>query len=124
MKFRNFTYDEFDSPLQEGSGQLMSNQLIAMLDDARDLAGVSFYITSGFRVEADIERLAKQGYKVSRNSSHLKGLAADIACIGSTERYNMIDALMQVGFNRIGIANSFIHVDIDPDKPAFMIWTY
>ena len=124
MKFRNFTYGEFDSPLQEGSGQLMSNQLISMLDDARDLAGVAFEITSGYRIEADLDRLRKQGYKVSRNSSHLKGLAADIACMGSTDRYNMLDALMKVGFNRIGIADTFIHVDIDQDKPAFMIWTY
>lgn len=124
MKFKNFSYDEFDSPLQEGSGQLMSDELISMLDHARDLAGVPFKITSGYRIEADIDRLKKQGYKVSRNSSHLKGLAADIACMGSTDRYNMLDALLKVGFNRIGIADTFIHVDIDPDKPTFMIWTY
>jgi zinc D-Ala-D-Ala carboxypeptidase len=123
MKFRNFSYDEFDSPLQEGSGQLMSNELITMLDDARDLAGVSFKITSGFRVESDIQRLKKAGYKVSAKSSHLKGLAADIACDNST-RYNILDSLLKVGFNRIGIANSFIHVDIDPDKTPFTIWTY
>jgi zinc D-Ala-D-Ala carboxypeptidase len=124
MKFKNFSYDEFDSPLQEGSGQLMSNELISMLDDARELAGVPFKITSGYRIEADIERLKKAGYKVSRNSSHLKGLAADIACIGTGDRYNMLDALMKVGFNRIGIADTFIHVDIDPYKPLYSIWTY
>jgi zinc D-Ala-D-Ala carboxypeptidase len=123
MKFRNFSYDEFDSPLQEGSGQLMSDELITMLDDARDLAGVSFKITSGYRVEADIQRLKKAGYKVSAKSSHLKGLAADIACDNST-RFKILDSLLKVGFNRIGIANSFIHVDIDPDKPPFTIWTY
>ena len=123
MKFRNFSYDEFDSPLQEGSGQLMSNELITMLDDARDLAGVTFKITSGFRVESDIQRLKKAGYKVSAKSSHLKGLAADIACDNST-RFKILDSLLKVGFNRIGIANSFIHVDIDPDKPPFTIWTY
>jgi uncharacterized protein YcbK (DUF882 family) len=124
MKFKNFSYDEFDSPMQEGSGQLMSNELIKMLDAARDLAGVPFKITSGYRVEADIERLRKAGYKVSKNSSHLKGLAADIACTNSSDRFNMLDALLKVGFNRIGIANTFIHVDIDPDKPPFAIWTY
>ena len=123
MKFKHFNYDEFDSPLQEGSGQLMSNEFIGMLDAARDLAGVPFKITSGYRIEADIERLRKAGYKVSKNSSHLKGLAADIAC--STEiRYNMLESLLKVGFNRIGIADTFIHVDIDPDKPPFIIWTY
>jgi hypothetical protein len=59
MKFRNFSYDEFDSPLQEGSGQLVSDELISLLDHARDLAGVPFKITSGYRVEADIYRLKK-----------------------------------------------------------------
>ena len=123
MKFTYFNYDEFDSPLQEGSGQLMSNEFIGMLDAARDLAGVPFKITSGYRIEADIERLRKAGYKVSNTSSHLKGLAADIAC--NTEiRYNMLDSLLKVGFNRIGIADTFIHVDIDPDKTPFVIWTY
>jgi uncharacterized protein YcbK (DUF882 family) len=124
MKFKYFNYDEFDSPLQEGSGQLMSNELIKMLDAARELSGVPFKITSGYRVEADIERLRKAGYKVSKNSSHLKGLAADIACTNSSDRFNMLNALLKVGFSRIGIANTFIHVDIDKDKPAFAIWTY
>lgn len=124
MKFRNFTYDEFDSPLQEGSGQLMSNEFLSMLDHARDLAGVPFKITSGYRIEADLERLRKQGYKVSPNSSHLKGLAADIACTDSADRFNIIDALLSVGFSRIGIADTFIHVDIDLDKPLYSIWTY
>lgn len=123
MKFQYFSYDEFDSPLQEGSGQLMSDELISMLDHARDLAGVEFKITSGYRIEADIYRLKKAGYKVSSKSSHLKGLAADIACNNST-RYNILESLLKVGFNRIGIGSTFIHVDIDPDKPPFTIWTY
>ena len=123
MKFKYFSYDEFDSPLHEGSGQLMSDELISMLDNARDLAGVEFKITSGYRIEADIDRLKKAGYKVSSKSSHLKGLAADIACNNST-RYNILESLLKVGFNRIGIGSTFIHVDIDPDKPPFMIWTY
>ena len=29
-----------------------------------------------------------------------------------------------VGFTRIGIANSFIHVDLDFDKSQNVIWTY
>ena len=31
---------------------------------------------------------------------------------------------MQVGFNRIGIADTFIHVDDDKDKSQQVIWTY
>jgi len=35
MKFKYFTYDEFDSPDLEGSGKNMSDELISMLDIAR-----------------------------------------------------------------------------------------
>lgn len=119
-----FNYYEFDSPLQEGSGQLMDKGFLFMLNNARHIANIPFKITSGFRVEADIERLKKEGYKVSPNSSHLKGYAADIAVQSSNARFLIIDSLLKAGFTRIGIANKFIHVDNDPDKPANVIWTY
>jgi len=119
-----FKYHEFDSPLQQGSGQLMDKGFLYMLNNARHIANIPFEITSGYRIEADIERLEKEGYKVSRNSSHLKGLAADIACTDSVTRYIIIDALLKAGFNRIGIAKTFIHVDNDLDKAQFCIWTY
>jgi uncharacterized protein YcbK (DUF882 family) len=119
-----FKYHEFDSPLQEGSGQLMDKGFLYMLNNARHIADIPFEITSGYRIEADIERLEKEGYKVSRNSSHLKGLAADIACTDSVSRYIIIDALLKAGFNRIGIAKTFIHVDNDLDKAQNCIWTY
>ena len=35
MKFKYFTYGEFDSPDSVGSGKLVSNELISMLDVAR-----------------------------------------------------------------------------------------
>lgn len=122
MKY--FRYHEFDSPLQEGSGQLMDKYFLEMLDNARGIAGIPFTITSGFRIEQDIDRLLDAGYKVSRNSSHLKGLAVDIATPSSQHRYIIIDALLKAGFNRIGIADTFVHVDADLDKAPFVIWTY
>lgn len=118
-----FTYDEFDSPLQDGSGQLMDKGFLYMLNSARHIAGVPFRITSGFRIEQDIERIEKAGYKVSKNSSHLKGLAADIACEDGLNRLKIVSALLEAGFKRIGIAKTFIHCDTDPDKPN-AIWTY
>jgi uncharacterized protein YcbK (DUF882 family) len=119
-----FKYHEFDSPLQQGSGQLMDKGFLYTLNQARHIAGIPFEITSGFRIEADIERLEKAGYKVSKNSSHLKGIAADIACTDSVSRYIIIDALLKAGFTRIGIAKTFIHVDNDLDKAQNCIWTY
>ena len=118
-----FRYHEFDSPLQQGSGQLMQPSFLHMLNQARHYAGIPFEITSGFRIEADIERLEKAGYKVSKNSSHLKGYAADIACESGSDRLKIVQALLEAGFTRIGIAKTFIHCDNDPDK-LDSIWTY
>lgn len=119
-----FRSHEFDSPLQQGSGQLMQPSTLYMLNNARHIAGIPFTITSGFRIEADIDRLLDAGYKVSRNSSHLKGYAVDIATPSSEHRYKILSALIEAGFNRIGIADTFIHADNDPDKPKNVIWKY
>jgi uncharacterized protein YcbK (DUF882 family) len=122
MKF--FNYSEFDSPDELGSGKNMSPKILEMLDLAREKYDKPIKITSGYRTKAYNQDLKKRGYKASPNSSHLKGLAVDIACIDSKSRFELLDILLDVGFNRIGIASSFIHADIDTDKTCNVIWTY
>jgi len=114
-----FKLKEFDSPDEPGSGFNMSEEILHMLDVARKIYGKSMRVTSGFRTESHNKKV---GGVVS--SSHLKGLAADIACSESRNRFEMIKALLEVGFNRIGVASTFIHVDIDKGKSQNVIWTY
>lgn len=121
---KHFTYTEFDSPDQVGSGKKMHPDILEMLDQARDKYDKPIRITSGYRTKEYNESLSARGYKASPNSSHLKGLAADIACTSSVDRYHLINCLLDVGFKRIGIANTFIHVDIDTEKANEVIWTY
>ena len=68
------------------------------------------------------EHNAKIGGKP--NSSHIKGLAVDISVTDSRTRFIVLNALINAGFNRIGIADTFIHVDLDLDKSSKVIWTY
>ena len=118
-----FALSEFDSPDFPASGLNMDATFLQMLDSARDKAGIPFKITSGYRTAEYNQSLKDRGYKASPNSSHLKGCAADIACTSGVDRWKIISALIDAGFNRIGVAKGFIHVDNDPDKsPA--IWTY
>lgn len=119
MKFKYFTYKEFDSPDLEDSGRSVSNELISMLDVARKKYGKSISINSGYRTH---NHNAKAGG--TPNSSHLKGLAADIKCVNSTDRFKLEGILREVGFKRIGIGETFIHVDIDKDKSQKVLWTY
>lgn len=122
MKY--FRYHEFDSPDVQGSGQLMDKAFLDMLDFAREIYGKPMEITSGFRTQEYNQDLKARGYAASDKSSHLKGLAADVLCTQGTDRWDMVDSFIKAGFKRIGIAKTFIHVDCDPDKPPFVIWTY
>jgi len=88
------------------------------LDEAREIAGVPFKITSGYRTP---QHNLDVGGRVG--SSHIKGLAVDIACTNSDHRQKILTALIKVGFRRIGVGKSFIHSDLDNDKPN-AIWLY
>ena len=121
---RYFTLDEFDSPDLPGSGAFMQDEFLEKLDAARGYAEVPFRITSGFRTPSYQQDLKKRGYKVSETSAHLDGWAADISATTSNRRWKIIEALIYVGFNRIGVADSFVHVDMDPGKAQNCLWLY
>ena len=117
MKY--FNYEEFDSPDIQGSGQLMDPELLDMIDKAREIYGKPIRVTSGYRTEDHNRKVGGVD-----SSSHLKGLAIDVACVRSNDRFEMLTALIEVGFNRIGVASNFIHIDIDKNKSQNVIWTY
>jgi len=100
--------------------------LLKKLDEIREIVGEPIIITSGFRTPAHNEAVGGKMPDADGNggSSHLKGLAVDIAIRHSRMRFKFISALFEVGINRIGIADNFIHIDIDPDKDEDVIWTY
>jgi uncharacterized protein YcbK (DUF882 family) len=129
MKY--FDYFEFDSPDVQGSGQLMSKELLSKLDQVREMYGKPIQVTSGYRTEAHNEKVGgvqktydDNGNVVNKGSSHLYGLAADIACTNSADRFHLVQLLMLHNIKRIGIAKTFIHIDVDPDKAQNVIWTY
>ena len=119
MELKHFSYEEFASPDVPHSGSYMDDDFLSMLDNAREIAGIPFKINSGYRT---IEHNYEAGGKP--NSSHIVGKAADISVKGSRQRWIITEALIQAGFNRIGIAKTFIHVDSDDTKDANVIWTY
>jgi len=139
--FKYFDYSEFDSPatetdklnpniktyfnplkakyMIEGSGkQHMNLSFMQKLDKAREIAGVPFFITSGYRTPAYNATLSNS---VS-DSAHTRGYAADISAPINKEK--IVRALIAAGFNRIGEGATFIHADNDPNKTPFAYWTY
>ena len=117
MKY--FNIEEFDSPDEIGSGKYMEQSTLRKLDKARGIADVAFIINSGYRT---VEHNTKVGGV--NGSSHTLGWAADLSCTASRDRFKIIAALIEVGFNRIGVSKSFIHVDDDPSKVEYVYWLY
>jgi uncharacterized protein YcbK (DUF882 family) len=95
----------------------LNRDLVVMLVNTREVAGIPILITSGLRTCS-----ANQAAMGVEGSAHLKGLAVDMACEESISRYKLLKALLLAGFNRIGIYSKHLHADIDKDKPQNVIW--
>ncbi len=93
-------------------------KLVGMLDEARDIAGVPFVITSGKRTVA--ENVNAQGVE---NSAHLRGLAVDLQCLDAPTRFFMLVGLVRVGFRRLGLYDRHVHCDCDDTLPQNVTWT-
>ncbi len=95
----------------------VSNYLYNKMVQARTSAGIPFNISSWNRC-TDYNAIVGGSF----DSSHIKGLAVDIYCGTSTERFTILQALILAGFDRIGIYSWGIHVDVDLSKPADVCW--
>ncbi len=118
MNFKYFSLSEFNCPSLPQSGKNMDTDFVYKLEHARELAGIPFKITSGYRTSDHNKQVGGVP-----NSSHLKGVAADIAVGSGSERYIILNALIRAGFKRIGVAKGFIHADTD-DTKSNSVWTY
>tara|TARA_R110000796_G_scaffold113033_1_gene224737 strand:+ start:408 stop:776 length:369 start_codon:yes stop_codon:yes gene_type:complete len=117
-RIKYFTVDEFDSPDLKGSGVNMDMAFVEVLDKVREIAETPFKVNSGYRSASHNKKV-----KGSPNSSHLRGLAADIHCTDSDSRLRIVYAAIEKGVNRIGVGKTFIHLDTDPNKVS-ALWVY
>lgn len=90
------------------------------LDHARNIAGIPFIITSAYRSKEHEKAMGRSG-----NSAHTRGRAFDIRCVSDRDRALIVTAAIKVGFTRIGIAKTFVHLDDDYYcLPSPRIWLY
>jgi hypothetical protein len=54
----------------------------------------------------------------------MRGTAADVAVLDSELRFRFVKAALGFDFERVGIAKTFVHVDLDPFLPQPRIWVY
>ena len=101
---------------KECKEQKINKDLIKKLILLRKEINEPLVITSGFRCEAHQKDLRKQGVNtvVASKSTHELGDAADVYPIRMKIKDFMIFCAKQ--FKAIGIAKTFLHVDLRDDK--------
>tara|TARA_R110000764_G_scaffold219393_1_gene307083 strand:- start:477 stop:743 length:267 start_codon:yes stop_codon:yes gene_type:complete len=88
-----------------------------MLDILREEANFPFVITSGYRSPNHSIEAKKE-----KAGTHAQGIAADIKVNSGAERMIIIKAALVLGFTGIGVADTFVHLDIRKTTPV--VWTY
>ena len=87
---------------------LLNIQLVQKLEAVQSICESQIIITSGFRSVKYDKSIGGSG-----KNAHTRGLAVDIRCRNSRDRFYIIRALILYGFNRIGDEKDHIHADID-----------
>ena len=115
MSYKYFSIEEFNC--QETGENEMVEEFIHKLDELREACGFPFKITSGYRSpNHSIEK------RKSKPGTHARGIACDIYVSGGSQRHTIIKEAMRLGFTGIGVAKTFIHVDIRETTPV--AWQY
>ena len=97
---------------------MVAEELIHRLDRLREACGFPFIITSGYRDPKGHPIEARK----ARPGTHAQGIAADIRVSGGAQRRLVVEKAVELGFNGIGVAKTFVHVDIRQTAPV--LWCY
>ena len=97
----------------------MKPMFLWKLQQCRTEAQVKFIITSGSRCE---QHNKDEGGK--ERSEHLTGEAADIYTENSHIRFKILQAAFRIGFTRIGIGPTYIHLGNKHVAPQEVAWDY
>ena len=98
----------------------LHESMIELIEDIEMLIGRELTITSGYRGPDHPIEAAK-----SKPGEHSTGLAVDVAAVGGTPVYEIVEAAIKLGVKRIGISRkkNFVHIGLDGSRVT-SIWTY
>tara|TARA_R110002051_G_scaffold325529_1_gene428620 strand:+ start:21459 stop:21989 length:531 start_codon:yes stop_codon:yes gene_type:complete len=120
---RSIDLSVFDSPDLPGSGNCMDRQLIFMLQQLEARTGYPIFnwINSGARSPSHNSKVGGVS-----NSSHKMPTckAVDIKASTTFIRNHLVSVARDVGFKRIGVGRTFVHLDTDNLKSQYVAWGY
>lgn len=116
-------FSVFDSPDKPGSGKCMDRQLVWMLLQLEKRTGFPIlkWINSGARTPVHNRKVGGV-----YNSSHKIPVckAVDIKTPTRAIQRKVAYEARRIGFKRMGIGKTFIHLDVDRRKKQYVAWGY
>ena len=114
---------KFDSPDRPGSGKCMDATFIKMLGHLEKVARYPIFqnINSGARTaywNSKVGGVPNSAHKIPTCK------AADIGTPTTAIRNKIVVAAKLVGFKRIGVGKTFVHLDNDSSKRQYVAWGY
>lgn len=97
----------------------MDAEFLARLDEIRERAGIPLVLNSAYRSVAYEKAHGRAG-----TSAHCEGKAVDIRCNSYANRYKIIKAALECGITRIGVGQTYIHLDNSKTHTQNVIWDY
>ena len=113
--YKHFDISEFRC--RETGENDMKPEFIYMLDELRERVNRPLVITSGYRSKDHTAERKKE-----KGGTHTQGIAADIAVSNGVDRMMIVKEALAMGFGGIGVARTFVHVDMRATTPV--MWTY
>lgn len=98
----------------QSEAQGLTDELLVKLQAVRYEAGVPMFVTSGYRHGDDGAHGSGEAVDISDN-----GVGEEV---GSRWRFLVVKAALSVGFNRIGVYDRHIHLDVSQDLDQSVMW--
>jgi uncharacterized protein YcbK (DUF882 family) len=105
----------------KGKLENLHPDLLTVLQNIEELVDIELTVNSGYRTPT--HNASVGGVEHSEHTySPAKG--ADIMCLRSVTRWNIVKAAIVCGVRRVGIGADFVHIGIATDKPQDVMWLY
>ena len=91
----------------------METEFLICLDELRKVCDFPFKLNSAYRHETHPVEAKK-----AKAGQHNKGIAVS----NGSQKYQIVQHALEIGFTGIGVGKTFVHVDMRKTTPV--IWTY
>jgi uncharacterized protein YcbK (DUF882 family) len=96
-------------------------ELVEKLKELERIYGKELTINSGHRDPAHNKEVGGVDHS---EHTYTPAEGVDIDCNHGSVRWNLVTLALKLGFLRIGIGKTFVHLGIAQDKPQRVIWHY